>query len=88
MLKDLTATDGKCLQERMSLRSVWEFYIQALSLVDFMIVTGGTSNFEKFCRHLRKGKSLNEALKFSYPTSIRSTEELEKKWVKYITEGE
>ncbi len=85
-LKDLAATDGKCLQKQMALRAVWEFYIQALSLVDFMLVTGGKGNFEKFCRHLRKGKSLNESLKFSYPTSIRNTEELEKEWVRYITE--
>lgn len=84
-VKDLTAIDGESLRKEMSTRSVWEFYIQALSLVDFLIKKGGKGNFERFCRQLRDGKDLDEALRFAYPSSIRSTEELGKKWVRYIT---
>lgn len=60
------------------------YYVQAVSFVDFLITEHGGDNFISFCRYLRDGKSLDEALKFTYPTSIRSVEELEEKWLEYM----
>ena len=60
------------------------FYIQAASLVDFLNKEYGSDRFISFCRELREGKSLDEALRFTYPTSIRNLNELEEKWRKYI----
>ena len=60
------------------------FYIQAASLVDFLSQEYGSDRFIEFCRGLRDGKSLNEALRFTYPTSMRNLDELEEKWKKHI----
>ncbi|MCM8813475.1 MAG: hypothetical protein NC924_06030 [Candidatus Omnitrophica bacterium] len=56
------------------------FYLQAFSLVDFLIQSQGAAAFTGFCRQLRDGKKLDEALRFSYPLRIRSLEELEYQW--------
>ena len=62
------------------------YYIQAASLIGFLIEKHGSRKFAVFCRELRDGKSLEEALKSSYPSSIRNLEELEDKWRKYLSE--
>jgi len=64
------------------------YYIQAVSLVGFLIGTYGSENFAGFCRQLRDGKNLDEALKFTYPSQIRSLEELEDKWREYLAADE
>ncbi len=60
------------------------YYIQAVSLVDFLVERYGTSDFVHFCRQLRDGKTLEEGLRFAYPTSIQNIEELEEKWKEYL----
>ena len=62
------------------------YYLQAVSLVGFLIEKYGADRFAHFCRQLRDGKALNEALKFAYPMFIRSISELETEWKKYIME--
>ena len=62
------------------------YYIQAVSLVDFLMTEYGASRFNSFCRQLRDGKSIEDSLKFAYPVSIRSIKDLEEKWQKYIME--
>jgi len=59
------------------------FYVQSVSLVDFLIKRYGANDFIYFCRQLRDGKSMTEALTFAYPTQIRNLEELEEQWKKY-----
>jgi hypothetical protein len=61
------------------------FYIQAASLVGFLIEEYGADSFANFCRQLRDGKSLDDALRFTYPTQVRSLQELEEKWLKYVS---
>jgi hypothetical protein len=56
------------------------YYIQAVSLVEFLVKRYGADNFANFCRQLRDGKDLEEALTFAYPTSVRSINELEDRW--------
>ncbi len=63
------------------------FYIQSASLVGFLIERHGSDSFIAFCRQLRDGKSFQEALVFSYPTSIRSVQQLEERWLEYIRKG-
>lgn len=63
------------------------YYIQAVSLVSFLVTKYTAARFTDFCRQLRDGKSIEEALTFAYPTFIRSIGELEEKWEKYIREG-
>ncbi len=63
---------------------VRNYYIQAMSLVDFLINKHGTDDFIHFCRNLRDGKDIEAALQFAYPTSIRSVKDLEIEWIKYI----
>ena len=62
------------------------YYLQSVSLVGFLIEKYGSANFAVFCRELRDGKSLGEALKAAYPTSIRNLEEFEYRWRKYLAE--
>jgi len=60
------------------------FYMQAISLVDYLIKNYGTSSFTNLCRELRDGKGLEEAMRIAYSNSIRNIEELDDKWRKYV----
>jgi hypothetical protein len=60
------------------------FYIQASSLVNFLIERYGSYSFADFCRQLRDGKSLDEAIKFAYPDYMHSVAELEARWKDYL----
>ena len=87
-LKSLTAIDSNTLESGMKGTAIRSFYVQAISLVDFLITTYGNDDFIRFCRHLRAGKSMDDALRFSYPKSVRSMEDLQKKWGEYLGSGE
>lgn len=63
---------------------VQTFYIQAVSLVAFLVERYGSDNFTAFCRQLRDGKSLEDALGFAYPTSLGNLKQLEQRWLEYI----
>jgi len=60
------------------------FYVEAISLVGFLITEHSSGDFISFCRQLRDGKSVDKALTFTYATSMRSIEELEEEWQSYI----
>jgi hypothetical protein len=64
------------------------YYLQAVSLVGFLIEKYGSYSFADFCRQLRDGKSLEEALKFAYPTHIRNLDDLENNWREYVEKEE
>jgi len=63
------------------------YYIQAASLVGFLIEKFGSVEFANFSRQLRDGKNLEDALTSVYHTHIRSLKELEDRWRKYVEEG-
>jgi hypothetical protein len=65
-------------------RRVAIFYTQSISLIDFLVKTFGASSFTDFCRELRDGKPLEDALRSAYPHSLRSIEDLEDRWRKYV----
>ena len=83
-IQELTSLD---IRKDGDANRVTLFYIEAASLVDFLVKKYGADNFVTFCRQLRDGKSLEEALTFSYPTSIRNLNQMEEKWKKYILEA-
>lgn len=73
----LTALDIRGVNETG--RAV-QFYAQAVSLVGFMIQKYGTGRFTQFCRKLRDGNDLDDALKFAYSGRISDTSDLERQW--------
>ena len=61
------------------------YYLQAFSLVSFLMNRFRPEEFIVFSRQLRDGKSIAEALQFAYPTQIRSIDQLEQQWREYIS---
>ena len=43
------------------------YYVQAVSLVGFLVERHGAESFTVFCRSLRDGKPMEEALRAAYP---------------------
>jgi len=66
---------------------VRKFYVQSVSLVGYLMNKYSAAKFTLFCRQLRDGKSVNEALSFTYTNSIRNINELEEKWIEYYKGG-
>lgn len=58
------------------------FYSEAVSLADYLIVQCGNSNFVNFCRALRDGKTLEEALSYAY--NFRNLTELNTAWLRFL----
>lgn len=65
-------------------KKVMIFYLQSLSVVDFMIRQYGSSSFGYLCRGLKDGKTMEEALRSVYSSSISTAENLEKRWAEYM----
>lgn len=61
------------------------FYAQSASLVGYLLDQGGADSFRKLCGALRDGKSLDDALRFTYPGSLRSLEALETAWKRHLS---
>ncbi|MFH1800504.1 MAG: peptidase MA family metallohydrolase [Candidatus Omnitrophota bacterium] len=83
-LQDLTTVDVRNISAKPAVEI---FYVQAASIVDFLIAKYGSDSFIYFCRQLRDGKSIGAALPFAYPTQMRSIKEMEEKWKAYIHGG-
>lgn len=62
------------------------YYLQSVSLVGFLTEKYGSERFAEFCRQLREGKKMDEALRFAYPTYIRSLKEFEDRWREYLAQ--
>ncbi len=84
----LTKTGEKGVLFLSSEGLVNTFYAQAASLVGFLITKYGSLDFAHFCRELRDGKKLEEALAAAYPAHIRSLDDFEKEWRRSIAEGQ
>ncbi len=66
---------------------VARFYVQSASVVGFLIERYGSGEFTKFCRELRDGKSIQDAVRSVYGTSIPDIESLEREWRAWISRG-
>ncbi len=62
------------------------YYLQGVGLVGFLIEKYGSNRFAHFCRQLKDGKTINEALRAAYPNYIKDVKDLEKKWRSYLKE--
>lgn len=62
------------------------FYAQSLSMIRFLREEQGAENFRQFCRNLRDGKPIVQALQSAYPRRIRSLKDLEQLWVAFMLE--
>ena len=60
------------------------FYAQAQSLTRFLIEKRDSSYFINFCRLLRDGERLEDALRKSYGQDFPTLEAFEKSWKKYV----
>ncbi len=60
------------------------YYVEAVSLVGFLIEKFGKTEFTNFCRALRDGKSVEEALIVVYSPYIRNLTDFENQWRAYI----
>ena len=65
---------------------VQSYYLQAFSLVGFLMEKYHADKFVIFCRQLRDGKSIVQALQSVYPTQMRTMEDMENQWRDYIME--
>ena len=61
------------------------YYLQSVSLVGFLIERFGSLSFASFCRELRDGKSLEQAISGAYGDHMRTLAELEDQWREYLS---
>jgi len=64
--------------------AVMTYYVEAVSVVGFLIDHHGARDFTEFCRQLRNGKNFQNALKSAYATRISSIDDLENAWLDYL----
>lgn len=60
------------------------FYLQAVSLVHFLLAQYGSRRFLDFCGTLRDGYALERALSFATSGSLRSFTDLEDAWRQFL----
>ncbi|MEI6147912.1 MAG: hypothetical protein WCS01_02365 [bacterium] len=60
------------------------YYRQSASVVGFLISEFGGERFGSFCRALRDGKKVEDALKAAYADQVPGLAPLEKAWAKYV----
>lgn len=59
------------------------FYSESVNLIDYLINRFGKDNFVDFCRDLRDGKTIEQAISHIY--SFRNLNELNNAWVRYLS---
>ena len=83
-LEELTKMD---VRESQDQEAIHYFYMQSVSLVDYLVKKHGPRQFTVFCRALRDGKSMDAALKAAFPNSLVSLKELEERWIQEVTKS-
>ena len=81
-LAELTRMDVRHERDEDTVR---DFYMQAVSLVDYLVKTYGPQSFTEFCRELRDGKDFEDALRAAYPGVIETVNDLDTKWREYAS---
>jgi hypothetical protein len=76
VLMDIRTSHNKALAGR--------YYDECITVVGYLLEEGGPDRFRKFCRCLRGGMTLDEALRSSYPGIIRNVGELDKAWQEHV----
>ncbi|MFT7537966.1 MAG: hypothetical protein ACI9F2_000106 [Lysobacterales bacterium] len=60
------------------------FYIQSVTIIDFLLKNYGSTKFGELCRDMRDGYYFQEALLRTYKIYFKTVDEFEKKWVSYM----
>jgi len=81
-LKALTEMDVRTISD---FSVVHRFYDQSALLVQYLVEQHGREAFTKFCRQLRDGKTLDEALRFTYPRTVSTMMALERQWTAWVS---
>ncbi len=71
-------------RKTQNLLSPQEFYFQSASLVSFIIDTHTVAKFRILCGHIRDGKTVDDALRFTYPDSINNVQKVQDAWRKTL----
>jgi hypothetical protein len=71
--------------QSMAENQVTLFYMESVSIIDYLLKRFGKENFALFCQNLRDKKDLKSALAYVY--SFGSIQELEQAWKKYLING-
>lgn len=79
-VQDLTATNVRLLGDEQKIHF---FYMQSVSLVDFLVTTYGTQAFTEFCQELRDGRPFEKAMHLAFK-NIENLDEFDTKWRKYV----
>ncbi len=79
-VQDLTTTNVRVMKDG---EKVTFYYMQSVSIVDFLMTKFGARSFTDFCRALRDGKSFDQALKSSFG-SIENLAELDIAWRAHV----
>jgi len=61
------------------------FYIESVSMIGFLMERFGSQEFAAFCRELRDGKNVEEALRSTYP-DLPTMKDFENQWKAYLDE--
>ena len=67
--------------------SVFVFYAECFSVVNFLIEKYGSSKFGYLCSNMKSGKSFNESFRTAYISVIKNYKDLEEQWIKHILEN-
>ncbi|MDD5432192.1 MAG: peptidase MA family metallohydrolase [Candidatus Omnitrophica bacterium] len=78
-LRELTGFNPQLSREN---NKIGTFYLEAFSVVSFLINEFGRDKFVLFCQNLRDKKNFNIALSSSYP--FEDIKQLNEAWVKYL----
>lgn len=62
------------------------YYAQSASLVEFLVEKFGTADFAQFCRQLRDGASLEQAIVSVYILHMKTLDEFEDRWRMWLAE--
>lgn len=65
-------------------KTVSVFYLQSVSIVDFLTQQYGNFRFHELCAGMRDGRSFEDSLGRVYYPEIRSLDDFEKKWLSYM----
>jgi len=71
-------------QKKQNVLTPQEFYFQSASLVGFMIDVYTVDKFRTLCAHIRDGKTVEDALRFTYPDSINTVKKVQEAWRKSL----
>ena len=79
-LAELAAAD---VRQAADPRFVTRFYMQAASVVGFLVSVYGGERFGNFCRSLRDGKTVEDAFAEAYNGQLKTLGDLERAWAQW-----